>query len=277
MTLGQAVREGRAALAAAGLDASDANYLLAALLGTSSAQLIVREQQLLSAAHIKDWQQALARRCAGEPVAYILGQRGFWTLDLYCNSHTLIPRPDTETLVEVALAHLPSDRALLGLDAGTGTGAIALALASERPHWRLLAMDYSLAALAVAQRNLTRYPLAVSLFCGSWLAAVRTQSLDFIISNPPYIDPEDPHLSQGDLRFEPRTALVAQAQGLADYQALLAQAPRVLKPGGYWLVEHGHDQKAALAQLVAASGLQLLGQFQDYGGQDRVTLAQAPE
>ncbi len=255
------------------IEPAEVDYLLAHELQCSTAQPYLREQQTLSDQQWQHWQRQWARRLQGEPMAHILGERGFWTLDLYCDASTLIPRPDTEALVEAALRLLPQGP-LLGLDAGTGTGALALALRAERPDWTLLAMDFSEPALRLAKRNAARHDLPLLLFRGDWLQAVANGSLDFIISNPPYIDPQDPHLQQGDLRFEPLSALVAEQQGLACYQLLLEQGRRVLRPHGYLLLEHGYDQAASLAAMAQAMGWTVLEQGQDYGGNDRFSLLQ---
>lgn len=275
MILAQAWQQLRQACQQQGLPRDEADYLLTHVLGCRRTDLYLRDQQPVSDAQWRSLQQQMARRLSGEPMAHILGERGFWTLDLYCDASTLIPRPDSECLVDAALAHLPTTP-LLGLDAGTGTGALALALLSERPQWRLLAMDRSPDALRLAARNAQRHRLHLPLFCGDWLMALADQSLDFVISNPPYIDPLDPHLQQGDVRFEPLSALVAEQQGLACYQLLLVQGLRVLRPGGHLLLEHGYDQARALAQLGTAAGWQWQAMGKDYGGNDRYTLFQSP-
>jgi release factor glutamine methyltransferase len=195
------------------------------------------------------------RRAAGEPVAYISGRRGFWSLDLEVTPATLIPRPETELLVELALQRLPLAAACSVVDLGTGSGAIALAIARERPHARVTATDASVAALAVAQRNAQRLAIGnVAFVHGDWLAPLAGQRFDLIASNPPYIEAADPHLAQGDLRYEPASALAAGADGLDDIRRIITSAREHLRPGGWLLFEHGWKQGAASRLLLDDAG-----------------------
>lgn len=219
----------------------------------------------------------LARRAAGEPVAYITGQWGFWTLQLEVSPATLIPRPETELLVEQALARLPADRPCTIADLGTGSGAIALALASERPLAQVLATDFSGEALAVAKRNAARNAVSNVAFAqGSWHVPLHGQRFDLIASNPPYIASDDPHLARGDLRFEPSTALASGQDGLDDIRLIADGARAHLLPSGWLLLEHGWDQGAAIRALLQQAGLDEVQTVQDLEQRDRVTLGRRP-
>lgn len=250
----------------------DAELLLAHALGKSRSYLHTWPERELDAAQLERYQAALARRQAGEPVAYILGQQGFWSLELEVASHTLIPRPDTELLVETVLALLPATPAAL-LDLGTGTGAIALALASERPAWRLSGVDRVPEAVALAERNRARLKLSNANFIEShWFSALAGQRYQLIVSNPPYIAADDRHLAEGDVRFEPSSALVAGANGLDDIRLIIAQAPDYLEAGGWLLLEHGFDQAAAVRELLSARGFSAVESRRDLGGHERISL-----
>lgn len=250
----------------------DAELLLAHALGKSRSYLHTWPERELDAAQLERYQAALARRQAGEPVAYILGQQGFWSLELEVASHTLIPRPDTELLVETVLALLPATPAAL-LDLGTGTGAIALALASEHPAWRLTGVDRVPEAVALAERNRARLKLANANFAEShWFSALAGQRYQLIVSNPPYIAADDRHLAEGDVRFEPSSALVAGADGLDDIRLIIAQAPDYLEAGGWLLLEHGFDQAAAVRELLSACGFSAVESRRDLGGHERISL-----
>ncbi|HEX5841820.1 MAG TPA: peptide chain release factor N(5)-glutamine methyltransferase [Pseudomonas sp.] len=250
----------------------DAELLLAHALGKSRSYLRTWPERELDASQLERFQAALARRQAGEPVAYILGQQGFWSLELEVASHTLIPRPDTELLVETVLALLPATPAAL-LDLGTGTGAIALALASEHPAWRLTGVDRVPEAVALAERNRARLKLANANFAEShWFSALAGQRYQLIVSNPPYIAADDRHLAEGDVRFEPSSALVAGADGLDDIRLIIAQAPDYLEAGGWLLLEHGFDQAEAVRELLSARGFSAVESRRDLGGHERISL-----
>ena len=213
----------------------------------------------------------MARRESGEPVAYLTGQREFWSLQLTVNEHTLIPRPETETLVEWAL-ELPLPVDTRALDLGTGSGAIALALASERPTWQITAVDSSAAALAVARANARRTGLQrVDCLQSDWYQALAGQRFNLLLSNPPYVDPDDLHLRHGDLRFEPRAALVAESGGVADLEALVAGAPSHLLGGGWLLLEHGFTQGDEVRALLRDRGFSAVSTRADIGGQERIS------
>jgi len=250
----------------------DAELLLAHVLGKSRSYLRTWPEQAVDAATAARFAALLARRRAGEPVAYLLGQQGFWSLELEVAPHTLIPRPDTELLVETALALLPGGPARV-LDLGTGTGAIALALACERPVWQLLGVDRVPEAVLLAERNRARLKLANARFVESvWFAALAGQRFRMIVGNPPYIAADDPHLAQGDVRFEPASALVAGRDGLDDIRLIVSEAPDHLEAGGWLLLEHGYDQGEAVRALFAARGFTQVESRRDLGGNERITL-----
>lgn len=250
----------------------DAELLLAHVLGKSRSYLHTWPERELETEQLERYLAAIVRRQAGEPVAYILGQQGFWSLELEVASHTLIPRPDTELLVETVLALLPATPAAL-LDLGTGTGAIALALASERPAWRLTGVDRVVEAVALAERNRLRLNLNNASFIEShWFSALAGQRFQLIVSNPPYIAADDRHLAEGDVRFEPSSALVAGADGLDDIRLIIQQAPNYLQAGGWLLLEHGFDQAAAVRELLSARGFSAVESRRDLGGHERISL-----
>lgn len=254
----------------------DAELLLAAALGKSRSYLHTWPEKIVSSESALTFSGYLLRRRAGEPVAYILGQQGFWKLDLEVAPHTLIPRPDTELLVETALDLLPASPARV-LDLGTGSGAIALALASERPAWHVTAVDRVLEAVALAERNRQRLQLEnVHVLTSDWFSALADQRFDLIISNPPYIAAGDVHLAQGDVRFEPESALVAGVDGLDDIREIIQAAPQHLNPGGWLMLEHGYDQADAVRQLLSGAGFAQVESRKDLGTHERITLGRLP-
>jgi release factor glutamine methyltransferase len=221
--------------------------------------------------------ELLERRARGEPVAYITGSRGFWSLELEVTPATLIPRPETELLVELALQRLPRDSACAVADLGTGSGAIALALASERPHCRVTATDASEAALEVARRNAARSGIGNVVFVqGDWMAPLGDDQFGLIVSNPPYIEAGDAHLARGDLRFEPPTALASGNDGLDDIRRIVASAREHLLPGGWLLFEHGWNQGDAARALLDQAGYTDVFTAQDLEQRDRVSGARNP-
>jgi release factor glutamine methyltransferase len=250
----------------------DAELLLANALGKSRSYLHTWPEREVEAGQAKRFASDLTRRRAGEPVAYILGQQGFWSLELEVAPHTLIPRPDTELLVETALALLPATPASV-LDLGTGSGAIALALAAERPAWRVTGVDRVPEAVALAERNRQRLKLDNASFRDShWFSALAGQRYGVIVSNPPYIAADDQHLREGDVRFEPSSALVAGADGLDDIREIVARAPEHLEPGGWLLLEHGFQQAAAVRGLLSVRGFVEVQSRRDLGGHERISL-----
>jgi len=254
----------------------DAEILLEHVTGKARTYLLAFGETLLTPEQEAQLAALLARRKTGEPVAHLTGEREFWSLPLYVSAATLIPRPDTECLVEQALARLPDGPCRI-LDLGTGTGAIALALASERPDCQITAVDVMPDAVALAQRNLARLGFSnVQINQSSWFSALAQHAFEMIVSNPPYIDEHDPHLSQGDVRFEPLTALVAANDGLADIEHIITTAREHLVPGGRLLLEHGWTQGAAVRALYSAAGYASVETCRDYGGNERLTLGKKP-
>jgi release factor glutamine methyltransferase len=241
------------------------------VLGRDRAWLAAHPEDTLTREHADAYFALARRRREGEPVAYLTGVREFWGLPLRVSPAVLIPRPETETLVEAALVRLSRDRDLQLLDLGTGSGAIALALAHERPRARVLAVDLSLQALAVAQANAQQLGIANCAFERSdWYAAVPDRRYDLIAANPPYIGGADPHLAEGDLRHEPVAALTPGDDGLAALRTIIAGAPARLAAGGHLVVEHGYDQAAAVRGLFEAAGFASVRSYRDLAGIERV-------
>ncbi len=253
--------------------AIDAAVLLCHVLDKPRSYLLTWPERVLDPEQQQAFDALLQRRIAGEPVAYIVGVREFWSLPLQVSPATLIPRPDTERLVELALDKIAAVEGDV-LDLGTGTGAIALALASEFPQRSVIGVDLQPQAQQLASENGQRLQLNNASFRhGSWFEPIeREHKFACIVSNPPYIDKLDPHLSQGDVRFEPLTALVADDKGLADIRIIAQQARQHLHSNGWLLLEHGYQQGEAVRDILAQFGYQLITTEQDYAGQDRVTL-----
>jgi release factor glutamine methyltransferase len=252
----------------------DAEILLGFVTGRARTFLMAFGETLLTPKQTEQLATLLARRERGEPVAYLVGEREFWSLPLSVSPATLIPRPDTECLVELALQRLPALPCSI-LDLGTGTGAIALALASERPDCQVTGIDLQPDAVALAQHNAQKLAIGNAHFRqGSWFTPVVGQQFALIASNPPYIDAADPHLTQGDVRFEPSSALVAAQHGLADLATIVQHAPRYLQPQGWLLLEHGWQQGENVRALLEEAGFRAIETCRDYGGNDRVTLGQ---
>lgn len=250
----------------------DAELLLAHCLGQNRTYLRTWPERELSPAQEAQFLALMARRDEGEPVAYLLGVQEFWSLPLLVDNSTLIPRPDSELLVHLALERVPSGAADL-LDLGTGTGALALALAHERPQAKIVALDYQAAACALARLNSQRLGLAIEVLHSNWFAALPPGAVfDVILSNPPYINSQDPHLA--GLAYEPRSALVAADAGLADLRHIISQAAPYLKPGGWLLLEHGWQQGPQVRALLQAQGYSQVASHKDFGGNERVSLGQ---
>ncbi|MCT4703583.1 peptide chain release factor N(5)-glutamine methyltransferase [Enterobacteriaceae bacterium H20N1] len=250
----------------------DAEILLGFVTGKARTFILAFGETELTAQQLRQLNELLTRRVRGEPVAHLVGEREFWSLPLRVSPVTLIPRPDTECLVEQALARMPAAPCSV-LDLGTGTGAIALAIASERPECEITALDVIPEAVELARSNADRLGITnVKVLQSHWFSALNTQRFSVIVSNPPYIDRDDPHLAQGDVRFEPLSALVADNFGLADIHALIETSWQFLEPGGWLLLEHGWQQAQQVRQLFIAAGFVEVQTCQDYGGNDRLTL-----
>jgi len=266
-TIGELLRK-----AADVVDRIDARWLLQSMLNVDAAFLIAHAELLLSAEQVAHFQQLLARRIAGEPVAYLTGKRGFYDLVFEVTPDVLIPRPETELLVEVALSIIPPGQRCNILDLGTGSGAIAVTIARHRPDACITAVDLSPSALAVARRNAEKYSAENVVFVeADWFAGFIDEKFDVIVANPPYIAERDPHLEGDGLRFEPPVALVAQNNGLDCIHKIIAQAPGYLKHSGWLIFEHGYDQADVCRKLLDKTGFFHVFTRPDLSGTDRVT------
>jgi release factor glutamine methyltransferase len=250
----------------------EAEILLAHVLDVSRTWLYAHAADGVASAQVERYRVLLAARTAGQPIAYLTGKREFWSLPLQVTPDTLIPRADTELLVEQALLHIPHCRVMDILDLGTGSGAIALALAFERPQARVVATDLSRAALAVAHNNSQQLGISNIRFCeSSWFSAIEPQHFDVIVSNPPYIRANDHHLGEGDLRFEPISALASGMDGLDAIREIVADVAHHLHCGGWLLLEHGHDQGESIRGLLLAAGLEEVTTAHDLERRERIT------
>lgn len=253
--------------------ALEAQLLLQHVLNVNRAWLIAHENEVLSSEAFIQFQQLIARRKNGEPVAYILGYREFFGLKLKVSPDTLIPRPDTETLVEAALEKISKNQSSNVLDLGTGTGAIALAIAKNRPKSLVTAVDFSENALNVTRENAENLNIQNITFLQSdWFSALENQRFDVIVSNPPYIEENDAHVSQGDLRFEPKSALTSGTDGLDDIRKIIYESVSFLNPQGWLMLEHGYNQAEKVRGLMANHGFIEIATIKDFGGNDRVTM-----
>ena len=251
----------------------DAEVLLAQVLGRERSYLFAWPERALSPEEAAGFEAQVRDREAGVPVAYLVGRQEFWSLSLKVTSDTLIPRPETERLVELALERIPPERPWRVADLGTGSGALALAIAHERPGSRVVATDRSATALAVAEANAKALGIGnIHFRCGEWFAPLAGERYELIVSNPPYVAVGDPHLRAGDVRFEPPGALAAGADGLDAIRHLAAGAPEHLEENGWLLLEHGYDQGAAVRALLEAQGYTEVSTYRDDAGVDRVTV-----
>ncbi len=248
--------------------------LLQAVLQVNRAYLLTHPERILSAEESARYSALFSRRLSGEPIAYLLGEREFYGLNFNVTPATLIPRPDTELLVETALQYLPSGGRML--DMGTGSGAIAIAVAHHRPDANIVAVDASDAALEVARENSQRLHAGnVQFMHSDWFSALSGERFDLIASNPPYIESQDAHLSRGDVRFEPLSALASGSDGLDDIRCIILDAKSHLKPGGWLMFEHGYDQAERVRLLLQQAGFCDVASLRDLSGTERVTLAHA--
>jgi release factor glutamine methyltransferase len=253
----------------------EAEILLAYVLKKPRSFLHTWPERSLESSFLDQYQTLVQRRCQGEPIAYITGQREFWGLSLTVSPATLIPRPETERLVEIALEKIPTDESCLIADLGTGSGALAFALASERPLCQIIGTDISAAALAVAKENGQRLNLTnVSFIQGRWFEPLKDRQFDLVVANPPYVASNDPHLQEGDLRFEPRQALSAGPDGLEAIREIIASAKTHLKPGAWLMLEHGYDQGDSVITLFEENGFSHVFCHRDYAARERATEGQ---
>ncbi|CUS48789.1 MAG: release factor glutamine methyltransferase HemK [Idiomarinaceae bacterium HL-53] len=275
MTLAEALKYAQSQIVSSDSPAVDAQWLLMHVLDCDRSYLFTWPERSLSRAQEKEFKTLVARRAIGEPVAFITGSRAFWNFELEVNNTTLIPRADTEILVETALSLGTNSKAQV-LDLGTGTGAIAFALATERPDWQILAVDKFPEAIALAKRNRERLGLnEVEIQQSDWFQSIDSASpFDLIVSNPPYIDSEDLHLEAGDVRFEPKSALVAQSEGYADIFHIIEHARAYLSDSGWLLFEHGYMQAEKIQEYFLEKGYKRVNTVQDYANLNRVTFAQ---
>jgi release factor glutamine methyltransferase len=276
-TLAQALKQATCQLQMHDQARLDAEVLLAHVLNRPRVYLHTWPEAELSREQEARFSDMIRQRAAGQPVAYLTGQREFWSLNFAVTPDSLIPRPETELLVERTLALLTESKTLRVADLGTGSGAVAIALAHERRHWRLYAIDQSLKCVKLAQGNARR--LNVDNLCiinADWSTALADRSFDAIVSNPPYIADQDPHLQQGDVCFEPASALTAGPQGLDELRCLIEDAPRVLVPGGWIVLEHGMNQAASIRKLLKDIAFTNIATTRDLAGLERVSCAQKP-
>jgi len=253
----------------------DAEILLCQALNQSRSHLRAWPDKQLQPEQIKAFKALLAQRRQGTPIAYITGNREFWSRDFQVSPDVLIPRPDTELLIELSLNLIPTDESVKIIDLGTGSGIIAITLAAERPHAQISATDFSLAALRIAQVNAEKHRINnIQFYHSNWFADVPDTQFDLIVSNPPYIAEDDVHLQQGDVRFEPQSALSAPEQGLADIRTIAGAARNYLKPGGHLLIEHGYNQQQQAQTLFKDLHYDNVQTYKDLSGQPRVTHGQ---
>jgi release factor glutamine methyltransferase len=273
-TLADALRDAALRLTGGDSPQLDAELLLGHVLGQDRSHLRAHPEATLDAAQAHRYAELVEDRRRGEPIAYLTGKREFWSLSLKVTPATLIPRPETELLVEQALALIAADADWDILDLGTGSGAIALVIAKERPRCRIAAVDISAAALEVARDNAQRLGIGNAEFLqGDWFSPVQERHFQVIVSNPPYVGIGDPHLAQGDLRFEPAQALSSGHDGLQDIRRIVADAASYLHVGGHLLLEHGYGQAEAVRGLMQAAGFTDARSVRDLGGHERVSLA----
>lgn len=250
----------------------DSELLLCSILKKDRTFLRAWPEQKLDQQQTNSFHKLLEQRLQGNPIAHILGERGFWSLNLKVTTDTLIPRPDTERLVELALERIPEKSQWKILDLGTGTGAIAISLAKEKPDCFITATDRSIAAIDIAKQNATENKISnIEFIHSNWFTNFKNQQFDMIVSNPPYIKENDPHLKQGDVRFEPMSALISGEDGLNDIRTIIQNSQNHLKKNGILLIEHGYDQADAVCEMLNAANFTQVNNFKDYNGNPRVS------
>lgn len=253
----------------------DAEVLLCHCLHKNRSFIRAWPEHQLTDQQAAEFLALIAQRQQGVPVAYLTGEREFWSRSFKVNPDVLIPRPDSELLIELSLDLLPTTQASKIIDLGTGSGILGITLAAERPRSKVIACDLSPTALRTAQDNAQQLQIDnVRFLASNWFSAITDRDFDLVISNPPYIDQHDPHLQQGDVRFEPDSALISAENGLQDIRLLADQARQHLKPGGYLLIEHGYDQQTAVQALFKRFNYQQITTHPDYAGNPRVTSGQ---
>lgn len=251
----------------------DVELLLGSILNYSRSQLLINSEKTLSELQETQFLKLIDRRSNGEPIAYLIGEREFWSLPIIVTPDVLIPRPETELLVELVLGKFSTTPRIKIADLGTGSGAIALAIAHERPHWQIVATDKSEKALVVAKNNAKQLTITnIEFRLGDWTQALKNEKFDAIVSNPPYIPENDPHLKTGDLHFEPQDALVSGVDGIRDLTLIIEQARNYLKPNGWLMVEHGYDQGREVVELFKKNGYKHIQDYVDLSGISRVTV-----
>lgn len=276
-TIAELLNEAQAQLVASDSPRLDAEVLLAYVTGRPRTHFIAWPEKELDSGQVEQFRRLVQRRAKGEPVAHITGRREFWSLNLEVTADTLIPRPETELLVEQALELIPQDAAWSIADLGTGSGAIALAIANERPGCSVVAVEMSAKALQVAEKNAGQLGISnITFVLGKWFEPLSGQRFELIVSNPPYIQERDIHLSEGDVRFEPRSALVSGEDGLDDIRTLVYQAKSHLLPDGWLLLEHGYDQGQEVRAIMKREGYRHVRDIPDYQGHDRVAIGRIP-
>ncbi|WP_395946475.1 peptide chain release factor N(5)-glutamine methyltransferase [Caedibacter taeniospiralis] len=252
----------------------DVERLLCHVLDVTPSHLYTWSEKILTTEEYTLFETLFTKRMNGEPIAYLIGKQGFWNLELCVNEDTLIPRPDTEVLIETILKRFKQCTKLDVLDLGTGSGAIALSLAHEKPDWAITAIDYCDKALAIAAQNKNAYNLSnVELILGSWYQPIANRQFDIIVSNPPYIDPSDPKLCPNVRQYEPTMALISKDNGLADIKHIIYQGKTHLKPNGFMILEHGFQQAQSVAEIFKSHGYQAIEHYTDLAGQTRATSA----
>ena len=250
----------------------DAQVLLCHILNCNRAHLIAWPEKELSPQQIDSFQKLIKQRQQGSPVAHLTGQREFWSLNFKVNNSTLIPRPETETLIEFILDKFGEKKELTVLDMGTGTGAIAITLSSEKPDWKITASDISTAAITLAKENsIILNTKNITFLQSDWFTKIPQQTFDLIVSNPPYISIDDPHLAEGDIRFEPKSALTSGKTGMDDIEHLCSQAKNYLAKDGWLIVEHGYNQKSVVADCFTRNEYKNVSQRNDLAGHCRMT------